>query len=930
MSSDRISTETAVSARSSKNDGKSTQKKKEILPLGEINAPNPDSAMDAEREFTDPATDAGREKSDLPTDGRKEWAENVDFEPTRKYYEDLTKKSVDLDKRHDHTLLDGASKDNNTITIGVEKTDDMYKEIQEGRSFHLKPIHKSTTIKGRKPTLERRRRNSSRSPTIENSATPSPDRESRRYSRHHRSRSPRRRSRRSRSPRSRSPRSRSRSRSRYSRYHSSRSHRHYSRSPTPSSKRKEEDISLLNIREKKEVNVYKLNKGLEGHFRLYSNIYKNEKTLEDNILIEHPVPSNVKKARVLDPVVEALLKKKNGNNTITRDSSLVKAQDKVINVMGPFSKAWSLCEEAMQDQQRGKENIDIPVQTIVEHMRQSALLLGQAVVSLNHIRRFSVLTNLHSNKQAGTTLKAHQDLLELDRHELFGPEFRDEQAELRKEIMSLEKVYKEPPKQSFPLGPSHTSGTRVVRGGHNTSGNRGSRGGAPQRGGSRGKCSNSHTLRCYQGRVSCQMSPSNYQSSSTHGGSIQTSRSIKTVYPPMGKNNQRSGNPGIGKGMDHPIHIPSPTGEGDLKYPQRRERGSNKGDSISVGERGHTRNQAPRGTGPIEFVPKGKEGRVTTTHSEFKKLKPVCSIRTFQNGKFKGCEKHHRDERPNGKNRPEGRILHSSFKPRIQEICQVSMGGEALRVPLPLFRLRAGPKIVYKTSKGPSVNATAHKHKDHYIPRRHVAVRGVHGGDHNSKGLNNLPVRKSGVCNKLPKVGVTTHSEHRVFRGSDKQCDNDHVTHRRENKIPLRRMSGGHGDGLSSITEAYQSSRETNCYSISSHTMYVAGETFTTSANTGIKKKCQLQQPRDHRQTCQSRTDMVDRELRAHPREAHQNNPSRFNHSFRRGDRHIQCRGRLEGRVQGCRNRGSIHGRGNESTHKQSGNDCSRLGYSNI
>ena len=352
-------------------------------------------------------------------------------------------------------------------------------------------------------------------------------------------------------------------------------------------------MGLLDIRDKKEINSYKLNSGLEGHFRVYSNVFKNDKTLDDNILIANPVPSNVKRPRVLDPVVEVLLKNKNANTTISKDNKLARVQEKITNVMGPFSKAWSAVENLLQCEQNGEE-AHLNPEELVTQMRQSALLLGQSIVAVNHLRRFNVLTAISSNKEAGTTLRAHQELLEKDSSELFGSDFRCEQEELRKEITALEKVYKPPPKQPFPTGPSSTSsGFKKVGGGQSIF-NTGYKRGGYSGGGGRGKFANHLFLYFTQKGVSFQVPPTHNQDHSSMHSPIKTSGTPKILHSAVEKSYERPGNPGDCKRLEYTFPKPPHTGECHLKYPQGRERGSKKGSVVLIGERSHTTNQTTR------------------------------------------------------------------------------------------------------------------------------------------------------------------------------------------------------------------------------------------------------------------------------------------------------------------------------------------------
>ena len=77
------------------------------------------------------------------------------------------------------------------------------------------------------------------------------------------------------------------------------------------------------------------------------NKFIPEKDSQESILVENPVSLNLHPPRKMDEFMrDLILKKKASSLEVAADSNLVKLQQKLLDVMRPLSKAWTIVEKA--------------------------------------------------------------------------------------------------------------------------------------------------------------------------------------------------------------------------------------------------------------------------------------------------------------------------------------------------------------------------------------------------------------------------------------------------------------------------------------------------------------------------------------------------------------------------------------------------------
>ena len=733
--------------------------------------------------------------------------------------------------------------------------------------------------------------------------------------------------------RSRSP-PRSRKRRRRSRSDSRSRHRGYRcRSPV-----EKKSSSLVKILSKKKINEYRIDDRLEKHFREHSNVFVPDADLEFSFLVDHPVPGNIKKARVLDPVLETMLNEDNKQIVVKQDESLKRVQKKVIDVLGPLSKVWTPLEKAAKDT---SDSVFLDLPAMAQHMQEATALLGQAVVTINHFRRRRVLTGLTSNNESNRLIKQHKDVLEEDNDELFGYEFREDFRDHKHEVSKNQKAIKNPNNNT-----NKKSGggnlTRVVsrqpfpRG--SSSSYRGGGGGQqrfppsstpPARGGQGYKGKTSYTFSATFKGISkgSILSPPDLRDHSSSEPNHSTRRKVEVFCRPMGKGHQRSRDSEHSSGLGHTFHEQTHTEKGYNKHPKGRLGGSKPGNSQTNRERGHQRSLTSPRPNSIKPFPQGEERRVTKANLKSEKFKRIYPLHALQNGKLKGRKERHKGERLDDKNRSEGCVFYTSPKPGISKVCQVPVGREVTRVPMPVFRPGTSPKIIHKAIKGTCVDAQKDKHSASDLSRRSDNFRGIYGRDHDGQGLYDLSFGEPRFRDKLREVDSNSYKKHRVFGSNHRQHSYDHVSNRGENNISHKTVRQSQEGKDYCPKEPKQSVGETNSHCSSSDSLHAAGTTLTTGSHLSHKEGQQLQPAGALKQGGHDRIILVDRKPSHHSGKTHADKPPRYNNSFgcSRGSR----RGLGSG-MSRDRDRRSIYSRGKSVTHKQKGNDCSGHSHSNF
>ena len=121
----------------------------------------------------------------------------------------------------------------------------------------------------------------------------------------------------------------------------------------------------------------------------------------------------------------------------------------------------------------------------------------------------------------------------------------------------------------------------------------------------------------------------------------------------------------------------------------------------NAGKRSYPKSKADRRTIPKQHFLSQEKGRTKSPSHKFKEIKQILTISTFQNG---GASLPKIPFGPGQfplQNRPAGCIFLYSSQQKVNEIFKVLMGGEPIRICVPLLRFSLRPTDIYQAIKSP-------------------------------------------------------------------------------------------------------------------------------------------------------------------------------------------------------------------------------------
>jgi len=128
-------------------------------------------------------------------------------------------------------------------------------------------------------------------------------------------------------------------------------------------KRKKQKLNdgMFHVKSEEEEHHYNLPENIVDYIHHYMAKYIPDKELKEKILVQNPVPTNVRPVHHLDEFLRDIMKDEKKSNEILFDSVLEKVQGKSRDVLGPLSKMWLYLHETMKAGSRG-ESVDIDVE----------------------------------------------------------------------------------------------------------------------------------------------------------------------------------------------------------------------------------------------------------------------------------------------------------------------------------------------------------------------------------------------------------------------------------------------------------------------------------------------------------------------------------------------------------------------------------------
>ena len=191
----------------------------------------------------------------------------------------------------------------------------------------------------------------------------------------------------------------------------------------------------------------------------YTNDHFNkfipEKDLQESISVENPVPLNLHPPRKMDEFMRDLIfEKRAGSIEVAADSNLVKLQQKLLDVMGPLSKVWTIVEKTSNSR---FEQVEVSLPEILTNLDQTVMLLGQALNSISYTRRFNALKQITGDpRKTKQLLKEKNEIFPKETQFLFGEKFESDIIRTAKSKQKSKEVFsamtnKQPPFRRGPL-----------------------------------------------------------------------------------------------------------------------------------------------------------------------------------------------------------------------------------------------------------------------------------------------------------------------------------------------------------------------------------------------------------------------------------------------------------------------------------------------
>ena len=111
-----------------------------------------------------------------------------------------------------------------------------------------------------------------------------------------------------------------------------------------------EDFKRFRFLSKDEKFQWNLPDNLAKYANEQFTLYTPEKVLQESIMNKNPIQRNVHPPKNMDDFMRDLLLEKKNHFEITSDTNLVKLQQRLLDVMGPLRKIWTIVESAKNSQ----------------------------------------------------------------------------------------------------------------------------------------------------------------------------------------------------------------------------------------------------------------------------------------------------------------------------------------------------------------------------------------------------------------------------------------------------------------------------------------------------------------------------------------------------------------------------------------------------
>ena len=158
-----------------------------------------------------------------------------------------------------------------------------------------------------------------------------------------------------------------------------------------------------------------------------------------------------------------------------------------------------------------------------------------------------------------------------------------------------------------------------------------------------------------------------------------------------------------------------------------------------------------------------KRWREPTSH-EFEGSESFHSIQALQDGRFALSEVSVSKSGLHVQNRHGACILQLSSTQRFLKSSTVSLGREVTRVSVPMLWFWTSPQNIHKIIKGFNLRFKTSYDNSHNLSRQFIDFRKLHQLNIYGKGLCDLPIAASRICDKSEEVCVRSCTRNKVLR----------------------------------------------------------------------------------------------------------------------------------------------------------------------
>ena len=162
------------------------------------------------------------------------------------------------------------------------------------------------------------------------------------------------------------------------------------------------------------------------------------------------------------------------------------------------------------------------------------------------------------------------------------------------------------------------------------------------------------------------------------------------------------------------------------------------------------------------------------------------SLQTLQDGRFANvCVA---EKGLHVQNRPEGCILQRSSTQRLTKLSTVSLGRKLVRVSVPMLWFGTSFHNIHKIIKGSNLSFETSDDNGHNLSRQFIDFRKQYERNIYSKGLCDLPIATSRVCDISEEVCIISCTRNRVIRVDSEFPRYDFVITKRKDSEDKRSM----------------------------------------------------------------------------------------------------------------------------------------------